>query len=76
VNEDAKSWIVLCNDGPGDGRRVQIRAEWALVHDIVMANEQLAALLQTPAEVGRGVTRWRWDGTYDEHGDARYRPAE
>jgi hypothetical protein len=76
VNEDAKVMIVLCSDGPENGRRVPIRARWALVHDIVMSDELVAALRQTPEECDRGVTRFRWDGTYDEHGDARYRVVE
>jgi hypothetical protein len=57
VNEDAGAWIVFCSEGPENGRRVRTHA---LSHDIVMGDEQ-------------GVTRFRWDGTYDDHGDARYR---
>jgi hypothetical protein len=57
VDEDAEVTIVLCSDGPENAHRLRLQG---LGNDIVMVDEA-------------GETHFRWDGTYDEHGDACYR---
>ena len=51
---------VFCNDGPENGYRVPLSRP---------PEETSIAL----GDLG-GVQVFTWDGTYDENGDARYRP--
>jgi hypothetical protein len=52
---------VFCSDGPENGRRVPLSR----------------APGETSIALGDldGVQVFAWDGTYDEHGDACYRPS-
>lgn len=58
MGEEAGWRVVFHSDGPENGCRVRLQIPG---NDIAMGDES-------------GVTRFSWDGTYDEHGDARYRP--